>query len=294
MSNYSTNRGSRSARVAWIVTAIIAAIAVVAVVIVVVIANNNAPAPSPTDSKPTVSPTQSPTRTSTATPTVTPTPSPTPTVTPSPTTKPSGSSSPSPSPSPTTNPTIAWATSLYGTFAPLTAAGTGDSHVAVPVGVKGALLTVTNNGADDQEFQVEVYNQFGKSMSTLIDAMGDYQGTVAYGLTSQLGSTPTTILITSSGNWSIEFAPIASASMVIGSGNSDDVLLYGGEAGPMTVQSLTSGSFTLTTYSGNKPVANVVTTQTGLWTGQVDFPAGPLVLVVGSDGGWNLHVGVDN
>jgi hypothetical protein len=215
----------------------------------------------------------------------------TPTVTPSPTVSPSGSTKPTPTPSPTEDPAVAWATSLFGTFAPLTAAGTGDSHVAVPKGVKGALLTVTNNGADDQDFKVEVYNQFGKPMSTLIDTVGDYQGTVAYGLSSQLGATPTTILITSSGNWSVEFAPVASASMELGQGSSNDVILYGGESGPLTVQSLTSGAFTLTTYSGNNPTPNLLTTQTGWWTGQVTIPAGPLVLVVGSDGAWNLQVG---
>lgn len=295
MSNYSAHRGSNSARTAWIVTAVIAALAIVALIVVFVIGNNNAPAPSPTDTKPTVQPTPSPTKTDASTPTVTPTPSPTststatPTVKPSPTTSPSGSSSPSPSP--TTDPTVAWATSLYGTFSPLTASGTGDSHVAVPKGVKGALLTVTNNGADDQEFRVEVYNQFGKPMGTLINVVGDYQGTVAYGLASQVGATPTTILITSSGNWTVEFAPVASASMDLGQGASNDVILYGGEAGPLSVQSLTGGTFVLTTYSGNNPSPNVLTTQTGWWTGQVDLPSGPLVLVVGSDGAWNLQVG---
>ena len=161
----------------------------------------------------------------------------------------------------------------------------------MPKGVKGALLTVTNNGANDQDFTVEVYNQFGKSMSTLVDVQGDYQGTVAYGLSSQVGAIPTTILITSSGNWTVEFAPVATASMDIGSGSSDDVLLYGGAAGPFTVQSLASGEFSLTEFSGNSPKADVLTSQTGWWTGQVDFPAGPLVLVVGSDGSWNLQVG---
>jgi len=293
MSDYSTNRGSSSARRAWIVTAIIAAVAVIALVIVLVVANGNTPAPSPTDTKPTVQPTPSPTGSSTATPTVTPTPSPTPTVTPSPTASPtsSPSGSASPSPTPTVDPAVAWATSLYGTFSPLTSSGTGNSHVAVPKGVKGALLTVTNNGADDQDFRVEVYNQFGKPMSTLIDVMGDYQGTVAYGLASQLGVTPTTILITSSGNWTVEFAPVASASMEFGQGNSSDVFLYDGESGPLTVQSLTSGAFTLTSYSGSNPAANILTTQTGWWTGQVNIPAGPLVLVVGSDGAWNIQVG---
>jgi len=293
MSNYSASRGSSSARRAWIVTAIIAALAVIALVIVFVVANNNSPAPSPTDTKPTVQPTPSPTGSNTATPTVTPTPSPTSTVTPTPTASPtaSPSGSASPSPTPTVDPAVAWATSLYGTFSPLTASGTGDSHVAVPKGVKGALLTVTNNGADDQDFRVEVYNQFGKPMSTLIDVVGDYQGTVAYGLTSQLGATPTTILITSSGNWTVEFAPVASASTELGQGNSSDVFLYGGESGPFTIQSLTSGAFTLTSYSGSNPTANVLTTQSGWWTGQVNVPTGPLVLVVGSDGAWNIQVG---
>ncbi|CAB4557387.1 unannotated protein [freshwater metagenome] len=300
MSNYSANRtGRNSARTAWIVTAVIAAVAVVALVVVIVVAVSNTPAPGPTDSNPTVQPTNSPSGSSTATPTVTPTPSPStsnsPTPTASPTTTPSGSSSPSgsstPSPTPTVDPTIAWANSLYGTFAPLTATGQGNSHVAVPKGIKGALLTVTNNGADDQVFRVEVVNQFGKPMSRLVDVQGDYQGTVAYGLASLIGATPTTILITSAGNWSVEFAPVSTASMDLGQGTSNDVLLYGGGAGPMTVQSLTSGDFTMTSFAGSDPRPTELTSQTGWWTGQVDLPEGPLVLVINSDGAWNLQIG---
>ncbi len=300
MSNYgSYSGGSKTARNAWIIVAVIAVLAIIAVAVVIIIANTNAPAPSPTD-KPTIQPTNSPTGSSTSTPTVTPTPSPTSTATPTPTPtaspSASGSTSPkpnptTPSPTPTIDPAIAWANSLYGTFSPLTASGQGNSHVAVPKGVKGALLTVTNNGADDQDFRVEVYNQFGKPMSTLVDVQGDYQGTVAYGLNSQIGATPTTILITSSGNWSVEFAPVSTASMELGSGTSNDVILYPGDAGPLTVQSLTSGDFSLTTFSGSNPTANVLTTQTGWWTGTVDLPDGPLVLVVSSNGAWNLQFG---
>jgi ABC-type sugar transport system substrate-binding protein len=173
----------------------------------------------------------------------------------------------------------------------LTATGQGNSHVAVPKGIKGALLTVTNNGADDQDFRVEVINQFGKPMSRLVDVQGDYQGTVAYGLASLIGATPTTILITSAGNWSVEFAPVSTASMDLGQGTSNDVLLYGGGGGPMTVQSLTSGDFTMTSFAGSDPRPTELTSQTGWWTGQVDLPEGPLVLVINSDGAWNLQIG---
>ena len=218
-----SNGRKKSSRSAWIIVAIVVVLAAAGIIVGIVVASNQV-GPTPT---PTVSPTPSPTQTSTVTPTVTPTPSPTSSPTPSP----SGSSSPSPSP--TANPTQAWANKTYGIFATVAWSHTGSAVVTLPkmVGeqVKGGILTFTNNAADDSDFVVQVLDQDGNPMGDpLIDVRGDYAGTVGYGLAApeiNSDAVPTTVQITSSGNWAVEIAAVSAAPMGLGTYSGDKVIL---------------------------------------------------------------------
>jgi len=219
----SSGRKKKTSRSAWIIVAIVAVIVVAGIIVGIVVSSNQV-GPTPT---PTVSPTASPTKTSTATPTVTPTPSPTSSPTPSP------SGSTSPTPSPTTNPTQAWANATYGVFSTVAWSHTGNAVVALPqlVGeqVKGGILTFTNNAADDSSFVVQVFDQDDKPMGDpLINLRGDYAGTVGYGLAApeiDSDAVPTTVLVTSSGNWAVEIAPVSAAPIGVGTYSGDKVIL---------------------------------------------------------------------
>lgn len=219
----SSGRKKKTSRSAWIIVAIVAVIVVAGIIVGIVVSSNQV-GPTPT---PTVSPTASPTKTSTATPTVTPTPSPTSSPTPSP------SGSTSPTPSPTTNPTQAWANATYGVFSTVAWSHTGNAVVTLPqlVGeqVKGGILTFTNNAADNSSFVVQVFDQDGKPMGDpLIDLRGDYAGTVGYGLAApeiDSDAVPTTVLVTSSGNWAVEIAPVSAAPIGVGTYSGDKVIL---------------------------------------------------------------------
>ncbi len=219
----SSGRKKKTSRSAWIIVAIVAVIVVAGIIVGIVVTSNQV-GPTPT---PTVSPTASPTKTSTATPTVTPTPSPTSSPAPSP------SGSTSPTPSPTTNPTQAWANATYGVFSTVAWSHTGNAVVTLPqlVGeqVKGGILTFTNNAADNSSFVVQVFDQDDKPMGDpLIDLRGDYAGTVGYGLAApeiDSDAVPTTVLVTSSGNWAVEIAPVSAAPTGVGTYSGDKVIL---------------------------------------------------------------------
>ncbi|MCF8541352.1 MAG: hypothetical protein K9H50_06290 [Aurantimicrobium sp.] len=213
----------KSSRSAWIIIVIVVVLAVAGIIVGIVVSSNQV-GPTPT---PTVSPTPSPTKTSTSTPTVTPTPSPTSSPTPSP------SGSTSPSPSPTVNPTQAWANKTYGIFATVAWSHTGSAVVVLPkmVGeqVKGGILTFTNNAADDSDFVVQVLDQDGNPMGDpQIAVRGDYAGTVGYGLAApeiNSDAVPTTVRVTSSGNWAVEIAAVSAAPMGLGTYSGDKVIL---------------------------------------------------------------------
>ena len=213
----------KSSRSAWIIVAIVAIVAVAGIIVGIVVWSNQV-GPNPT---PTVSPTASPTRTSTATPTVTPTRSPTSTPAPSP------SGSTSPTPSPTVNPVQAWANKTYGVFSTVAWSHTGNAVVKLPqlAGevVKGGILTFTNNAADTSSFVVQVFDQDGKLMGDpLINVSGDYAGTVGYGLSApeiDTDAVPTTVQVTSSGNWAVEIAAVSAAPSGMGTYSGDKVIL---------------------------------------------------------------------
>ena len=219
----SSGRKKKSSRSTWIIIAIVAVLAVAGIIVGIVVSSNQV-GPNPT---PTVSPTASPTKTSTATPTVTPTPSPTSSPTPSP------SGSTSPTPTPTTSPVQAWANATYGVFSTVAWSHTGNAVVVLPkmVGeqVKGGILTFTNNAADTSDFIVQVYDQDGNPMGDpLIDVRGDYAGTVGYGLAApEIASdaVPTTVQVTSSGNWAVEIAAVSAAPSGMGTYSGDKVIL---------------------------------------------------------------------
>jgi len=211
----------KSSRSTWIIIAIVAVLAVAGIIVGIVVSSNQV-GPNPT---PTVSPTPSPTKTSTATPTVTPTLSPTPT--------PSPSGSTSPSPTPTASPVQAWANKTYGIFSTVAWSHTGSAVVQLPqlAGevVKGGILTFTNNAADTSDFIVQVFDQDGNPMGDpVIDVRGDYAGTVGYGLSApEIASdaVPTTVQVTSTGNWAVEIAAVSAAPSGMGTYSGDKVIL---------------------------------------------------------------------
>lgn len=264
----------------WIITIIIVAVVAAALVVWAVVANSGS-TPSPSPTTPTISPTASPTASPTKTPTVTPTPSPTPTVTPT--------KSPSPSPSPKPNTAVDWANKTYGKFSTVTAGSLGDSHVQLPTGAAGGIVTITNNGGDDLDFIVSVIDQNGNQIGApLVDVTGDYQGTVAYGLAPQSGSTPTTLLIQSGGAWTVEIASVATASQNIQNGNGDDVFLTTGKQTTLQVQTFGLYDFNLSQSTGATPATTTLLGVSGLTNQPVTISSTPAVLVISTTGYYNL------
>jgi len=279
----------KSSRSAWIIVAIVAVLAVAGIIVGIIVSSNQV-APNPT---PTVTPTASPTKTSTATPTVTPTPSPTSSPAPSP----SGSSSPSPSP--TVSPAQAWANKTYGVFSTVAWSHTGSAVVKLPqlVGekIKGGILTFTNNAADNSDFIVQVFDQDGNQMGDpLIDLRGDYAGTVAYGLAApeiNTNAVPTTVHVTSSGNWAVEIAAVSAAPSSLDTYIGDKVLLLPAPKNNTLVVNygLIGGRFGVNYYYQDQ-LTQILVPMSGAQVDNQSFALNgvPGVIAVNSGGQWSV------
>lgn len=274
-----------SAAKAWTIVGIVAAaILVIISVIFFVTASKASPEPGPTIS-PTPSPTYSPTASPTASPTQTQTATPTPTVTPTPT----KTTSPTPVPP---GPTAAqkWADSTYGTFAPVSAQYRGNKFVSLPNGATAGIVTISNNGDDAADFNVYAIGDNGQRVDQLVNDQGDYIGTVAYGLNQGLVGAPKIVAleITSSGQWSVDIAPISAAPQTYGTNTGDDVYLAAGGTLNLQVADLGGNApFTLTQFVQNA-AGNVLVNITGYSQQAVGIGSAPSVLVVNTTSSYSL------
>ena len=178
-----------------------------------------------------------------------------------------------------------WADSTFGTFAPVTQTGKGDNIVTLPAGAKAGIVTATHNGSSN--FSLSVLDASNASTGQLlVNTIGAYSGTTAYGFTS-LG-TGTTIQVTADGNWSITISPISAAATMTPSGAGDGVFLYSGAAGKLAVTHDGTSNFVVTEETGKAFHFGLLINQIGAYSGTVPLSSGPSVIVVGADGHWTL------
>lgn len=181
-----------------------------------------------------------------------------------------------------------WADSTFGTFTPVTQSGKGDNIVTLPAGAKAGIVTATHDGSSN--FSLSVLDASNASTGQLlVNTIGAYKGTTAYGFTT-LGK-GTTIQITADGNWTITISPVSTAPAMVPSGAGDGVFLYSGKAGKLTATHDGSSNFTVSEETGEAFHDGLLINEIGAYSGTVPLSSGPSVIVVGADGNWTLQAG---
>jgi TM2 domain-containing membrane protein YozV len=181
-----------------------------------------------------------------------------------------------------------WADSTFGTFTPVTQSGKGDNIVTLPTGAKAGIVTATHDGSSN--FSLSVLDASNASTGQLlVNTIGAYKGTTAYGFTA-LGK-GTTIQITADGNWTITISPVSTAPAMAPSGAGDGVFLYSGKAGKLTATHDGSSNFTVSEETGEAFHDGLLVNEIGAYSGTVPLSSGPSVIVVGADGHWTLTAG---
>jgi hypothetical protein len=234
---------------------------------------SNDPIPSPTGSlTPSVSPTGSVS------------PGPTSSVSPVPTdtSSPTGTANPSPS-----GTGIDQITSRYGTFTPVTKAGTGSSVVDLPAGSSYGMVSAISTGSG--VFAItELAADNTPTGDLLVDTSGPYSGTTAYGLVS-VGAKATKLKIDASGPWHMTIAPLDRAPTLTlpAKGGSNAVYIYLGPAMNWKIvhTAAASSNFSVVQYA---QMPNLLVNAIGNYTGTVPVTAGPTVVTVDASGPWSV------
>ena len=172
----------------------------------------------------------------------------------------------------------------YGTFAPVSKSGSGDSTIALPTGSKAGMVTASYKGSSN--FSITVLDAGNQSTGDLlVNTIGAYEGVSAYGLSSFGDGVK--LKITGSGAWQIAIAPLSAAPTMKFpvSGKGDAVYLYGGKAEDWTITNTGKSNFVVTQYAD---FPNLLINEIGSYSGTVPANDGPTVVTIKSDGNWAI------
>ncbi|GAA1511112.1 hypothetical protein BJ978_001555 [Agromyces terreus] len=179
-----------------------------------------------------------------------------------------------------------WADESFGTFAPLTQTGAGDSLITLP-GTAG-IVTATHDGSAN--FVISVLDAANESTGELlVNEIGAYSGTTVYGFNSF--SEPATLQVTADGNWSITIAPVSVAPALADAGTGDAVFLYDGGAAGLTATHAGEANFVIFEETAEALSMGLLVNEIGSYSGTVPLSAGPSAISVKADGAWTLAVG---
>lgn len=174
----------------------------------------------------------------------------------------------------------------YGAFVTVSKSGRGSMTIAVPAGGDAGIVIATHRGSS--HFVVRGLDSVNQPTidGSLVNEIGNYSGTTAYGLTAA-SVTPDKLQITTVGAWRITIAAISTAPMLpdSASGKSDSVFRYNGDDAHVAITHKGSSKFMVEQY-GDNPAKGV--NQIGNYSGTVPLVAGPSVVVVSAGSTWTL------
>jgi hypothetical protein len=179
-------------------------------------------------------------------------------------------------------------TDQFGTFAPVSKSGSGASVIALPSGAKAGIVTATYSGSANFVIStLDANNQDAGDL--LVNTIGKYSGTTAFGLSSVSGQ-PAKLKIDASGPWTVNIQPIASAPTltVPAKATGDKVFIYTGQADSWAITNSGKSNFVVTSVGD---MSDLLVNEIGTYSGTVPVTGGPAIITVESDGAWTISKG---
>ncbi|MFV0317934.1 MAG: hypothetical protein ACK5O2_13360 [Microthrixaceae bacterium] len=165
--------------------------------------------------------------------------------------------------------------------------GTGDSVVAIdPPGPRVATINYTGDGP----FSVTGKDANDGEVATFVESEGPYQGSVAVDFRDEQDSRSLDIKAT--GEWTIRMTPVEDLEGIPGAftGTGDNVVLYGGDVGPVRFTHSGSGQFVVNTFEIRTRDIQTLIDKTGASDSTVEV-RGPVFMWVQADGDWSATPG---
>ncbi len=125
----------------------------------------------------------------------------------------------------------------------------------------------------------------------MVNEIGKYRGTTAFGLTSLSDETPAKLKVDADGPWTVRVAPLANAPIMSNTttGRGDKVYLYGNKAADWTIANRGEANFVVEFYTDEEFDIPLLVNEIGDYRGTVPVTDGPAVVVIKSDGRWTIR-----
>jgi hypothetical protein len=176
----------------------------------------------------------------------------------------------------------------YGAFAAITDGGSSDGYVPIPSGAKAGIVTATYSGSSN--FQIVALDGSNEMVDLLVNRIGPYSGTTAFGFGLSAGRTPVVLSVTASGPWTLKVASIVTAPVLPSpaQGQSDAVYLWTGRAASWSVTHQGQGNFIVRNYASGSTGLDLLVNVTGPYNATKAVEAGPRVTIVEASGPWSI------
>lgn len=175
----------------------------------------------------------------------------------------------------------------YGTFTPVSKQGSSDGVVDLPTDAKAGLVTATYAG--ESNFAIEELDSSNQKVGLLVNTIGAYTGTTAWGFGPASGKSAR-LKVTASGGWTIKLAPIGSAPLLgkQNSGKGDAVCLWTGPKADWAITNKGEGNFVVTKHAKGLLGHDLLVNEIGNYDATQPVTAGPAVTTIESDGDWTI------
>jgi TM2 domain-containing membrane protein YozV len=180
-----------------------------------------------------------------------------------------------------------WADATYGTFDAVTQSGTGNAVLALPADAAVALVSSTHDGGGNFSIQMLDADEVPTD-DLLVNTIGAYAGTSAYGLNTEPGEPGVALKVTANGNWTIDLDPISAAPALADAGTGDSTFLYSGGASTLTFSFAESGYLSVTENTDAVTATPLVDNEPGPFEGTVQVSAGPSLISIDATGAWTV------
>jgi len=181
-----------------------------------------------------------------------------------------------------------WAKKKFGSFTSKTYRGSGDDVIRLPKSAHAALVTAKHHG--DSNFAIVATTSSGAWDTLLVNEIGSYKGTTAYGVEGK--SKAKYLEITADGAWTIKVRAVDKAPTVKAKKSyaGDQVLLYDTRSAKVRTFSYRGDSNFAIWYRTASSYPDLLVNEIDSYKGRKLVTAGPGVLVVSAAGGkWSVR-----
>jgi hypothetical protein len=170
-----------------------------------------------------------------------------------------------------------------GDFSVLNVSGTGSDVFNVPSEIVYGAIEVTHSGSSN--FVIEGLDANNETTELFVNEIGNYEGTVGYGLGARAETTQ--ISIDADGDWDLSLKPLYTQPVLPESGTGSGVYLFDGPPPVFEITHRGESNFVVQQIPLDAR-GQLLVNEIGVYSGAVPGVGGKSLVVIEADGDWQI------